>query len=100
MPQGIAAGDVSADGAVVWSRADRAARMFVEYATTDQFKDVRRLRGPAALESSDFTARTILTGLPPGQRIFYRVLFQDLADIRNWSEPQTGSFTRGTTSVC
>jgi alkaline phosphatase D len=53
---------------------------------------VRRLRGPAALESSDFTARTILTGLPPGQRIFYRVLFQDLADIRNWSEPQTGSF--------
>ena len=92
MPQGIAAGDVSAGRAVVWSRADRAARMFVEYATTDRFDDVRRVPGPAALETSDFTARTVLTGLPSGQRIFYRVLFQDLGELRNWSEPQAGSF--------
>ena len=92
MAQGIAAGDVSAGRAIVWSRADRAARMFVEYSTTGSFTDLRRVPGPAALESSDFTARTVLTGLPPGQRISYRVLFQDLADIRNWSEPQTGSF--------
>jgi alkaline phosphatase D len=93
MPQGIAAGDVSAGRAVIWSRADRAARMFVEYSTTESFKDVRRVPGPAALGTSDFTARTVLTDLPGGQRVFYRVLFQDLADIRSWSEPQTGSFT-------
>jgi alkaline phosphatase D len=91
-PQGIAAGDVSQGRAVIWSRADRAARMFVEYSTTERFTDPRRMPGPAATESSDFTARTVLTGLPPAQRIFYRVLFQDLSDLRNWSEPHVGHF--------
>lgn len=92
-PFGVASGDVSSDGrAIVWSRADRSARMFVEYATTERFTDVRRVRGPAALETSDFTSRTVLTDLPAGQRIFYRVLFQDLSDLRVWSEPANGSF--------
>src|SRR5262249_7008927 len=66
--------------------------MFVEYATTDRFTDVRRVAGPTALESSDFTARTVLTDLPAGQRMFYRVRFQDLTDLRSWSEPVVGSF--------
>ena len=35
----------------------------------------------------------MLTGLPAGQRIFYRVLFQDLSDIRSWSLPTAGSFS-------
>lgn len=91
-PQGVAAGDVSRDRAVIWSRADRASRMFVEYSTTERFENVRRVPGPAALETSDFTARVVLTGLPGSQRIFYRVLFQDLADIRRWSLPAPGSF--------
>ncbi len=95
MPQGIAVGDAAGGRAVIWSRADRAARMFVEYSTTERFTDVRRVPGPAALDVSDFTARTVLSGLPAGQRIFYRVLFQDLADIRRWSEPQAGSFNTG-----
>jgi alkaline phosphatase D len=67
--------------------------MFVEYATTERFENARRVPGPAALETSDFTARVVLTGLPAGQRIFYRVLFQDLADIRGWSDPVTGAFS-------
>ncbi len=90
---GVTAGDVSTAGrAVIWSRVDRPSRMFVEYATTESFRDARRVRGPAALEPSDFTARTVLTDLPHGQRIFYRVLFQDLSDLRTWSEPAAGSF--------
>ena len=32
-----------------------------------------RRTGPAALESTDFTARIVLTDLPADQRIFYRV---------------------------
>jgi alkaline phosphatase D len=92
LPQGVAAGDVGVGRAIIWSRADRPARMFVEYSTTERFTDVRRVRGPAALDTSDFTARLLLTDLPAGQRIFYRVLFQDLADLRNWSEPVAGSF--------
>jgi alkaline phosphatase D len=92
VPQGVAAGDVTNGRAVVWSRADRPARLVVEYSTTEKFADVRRRVGPAALESTDFTARLVLTDLPPGQRIFYRVTFQDLADLRAFSVPQTGSF--------
>ena len=40
----------------------------------------RQMQGPAALEDTDFTAKLDLAGLPPGQRIFYRVRFIDLAD--------------------
>lgn len=93
LQQGVAAGDAGAGRAIIWSRSDRPSRMFVEYATTERFADVRRVPGPAALESSDYTARTILADLPDGQRIFYRVLFQDLSDLRAWSEPVQGSFS-------
>jgi alkaline phosphatase D len=92
IPLGVAAGDAGRGRALIWSRTDRAARMHVEFATSDRFTDVRRVRGPAALESSDFTARTVLEDVPPGQRIFYRVLFQDLSDLTTWSEPVAGSF--------
>jgi alkaline phosphatase D len=77
---------------VIWSRTDRPARLNVEYATTEKFTDARTVRGPSALESTDFTARVVLADLPPGQRIFYRVRFQDLSDLRSESEPITGSF--------
>jgi alkaline phosphatase D len=93
VPCGVAAGDVANGRAVIWSRTDRPARMFVEYSTTPSFTAVQRVRGPIAFEGTDFTARTVLTSLPPGQRVFYRVLFQDLADLRTWSEPVSGSVT-------
>lgn len=86
------AGDAGSGRAVIWSRTDRAARMFVEFATTERFTDPKRVRGPAALEGSDFTSRVVLTDLPAGQRIFYRVQYQDLSDLRNWSVPEAGSF--------
>jgi alkaline phosphatase D len=93
LPCGVTAGDAGAGRAVIWSRADRAARMFVDFSTTERFADPRRVRGPAALESSDFTSRLTLTDLPAGQRIFYRVSYQDLSDLRTWSDPVAGSFT-------
>jgi alkaline phosphatase D len=89
---GAAVGDPTGGRALVWSRTDRPARLVVEYSTTEAFKDPRRVTGPAALEDSDFTARIDLEGLPAGQRIFYRALFQDLTDLRTWSQPATGSF--------
>jgi alkaline phosphatase D len=48
--------------------------------------------GPAALEDTGFTARVDLTGLPRGQRIVYRVRFQDLSDLRTLSLPVEGRF--------
>jgi alkaline phosphatase D len=90
---GVASTLVSDDAAVVWARADRAARMLVEYATSDTFRDVRRVVGPSVTEASDFTGRIHLADLPRGQRVFYRVSFQDLRDLRQWSEPTVGQLT-------
>ena len=55
----------------------------------------RRLRGPAAIETTDFTAKLDLTGLPAGQDIFYRLQWQDLADVNLVSEPTVGRFRTG-----
>ena len=86
------AGDVTGDRAIVWSRTDRPARMVVEWATRASFTDVRRVVGPAALPETGFTARVDLQGLPPDQTIAYRVLFQDLSDLKTWSLPAEGRF--------
>ena len=92
LPCGVQSGDITSNSAMLWSRSDRAARMIVEYATTESFTNAQRIVGPAALESSDFTARLDLQNLPAGQRIFYRVSWQDLSDIRVFSEAVRGSF--------
>ena len=92
VPCGVAAGDVAAGRALIWSRTDRPSRMFVEYATTDRFTNAQRIHGPIAFDGTDYTARTTLTNLPPGQRIFYRVQFLDLSDLKTLSEPVVGSF--------
>src|SRR5882724_10644550 len=89
---GVASGEVEGGSAVVWSRADRPSRMIVEYATTDSFRDPRKVVGPAALPESDFTAKVVLKGLPPGQQVIYRVSFQDLAYPKSRSLPVEGRF--------
>src|SRR5262249_35646086 len=71
---GIQSGDVSADSGVVWARADRPARMLVEVATTDTFRDIRRAVFVDALPESDFTAKALLDDLPPGQDIWLGVI--------------------------
>jgi len=91
-PSGVQSGDVTADRAIVWSKTDRPAQLIVEYGTDGAFRNPRRLRGPAALAESDFTARVDLTGLPSGQEIFYRVTFEDLADGKTVSAPVSGRF--------
>src|SRR6185369_7991343 len=59
---------------------------------TEAFGNVRRVVGPAASADTGLTARVDLIGLPAGQRIAYRVLFQDLADPKLASVPVTGMF--------
>src|SRR5262249_49837132 len=89
---GAQCGDVAANRAVIWSRSDKAARMIVEYSTTESLQNAQRIVGPAAIEPTDFTARVDLAGLPAGQKIFYRVTFQSLDDAKVFGEPVTGSF--------
>ena len=90
MAHGVQTGDPTADGAVVWTRSDRPARMWLEWATTSGFTNATRVRGPHLLDDTDFTGRIDLAGLPAGQEIFYRVILQDLHNERVLSEAMPG----------
>ena len=92
IPYGVQTGDVTADSAMIWSRSDRPAKMVVEWSTRDLLASPIVVPGPIATPNGDFTARLDLGGLPPGQRIFYRVTFEDLDTGRTRSEPALGSF--------
>ncbi len=76
---GVMSGDVTAESAVIWSRTDRPSRMLVEWSTTESFTDLKRITGPMTGPEADFTAKLLLSDLPAGERIFYRVRFEDVA---------------------
>jgi alkaline phosphatase D len=88
---GIQSGDVSGDSAVIWSRADRAARLRVEVATSDSFREIIRAVVVDALPDSDFTAKALIEGLPADQDMFYRVAFEDVSSSLP-GETQVGRF--------
>src|SRR3982074_2143526 len=89
---GLASGDVSAGSAVVWARADRPARMLVECSTLESFRTIISVASSHALPDHDFTSKALLEGLPPGQDIFYRVRFEDVAESGIAGETQPGHF--------
>ena len=76
---GVQSGDASIDSGIVWARADRPARMLVEVATSDSFRNVLSAASVDALPQADFTAKALIEGLPAGQDVFYRVRFEDLS---------------------
>ena len=89
---GVQSGDVDPSSGMIWARSDRPARLHVDVATSDSFKDAVRLAPIDALPDADFAVKRLLSGLPPGQTIFYRMSFADLADINVMSEPVVGQF--------
>ena len=86
LTHGIQFGDVLSNQAIVWSRSDRPSRMVVEYSFNPDFKDSALIQGPLALENSDYTARIDLTGLPSGQDVFVKVMFQELNNHQTLSK--------------
>src|SRR5262245_51334978 len=76
---GVQSGDVSVDSGMVWARADRPARMLIEAATTDSFRDIIYTSFADALPETDFTAKALIEDLPAAQDIFYRLRSQDLS---------------------
>ncbi|WP_330436881.1 alkaline phosphatase D family protein [Streptomyces griseoaurantiacus] len=91
-PWGVQAGDVTAHSGLVWVRSDRPARMIVETAATESFRQARRWHGPLLGPGTDLTGTTRLHGLPAGEQIHYRVLLADPDDPRRTGEPVTGTF--------
>ncbi|RAY15086.1 alkaline phosphatase [Actinomadura craniellae] len=89
---GVQSGDVTATEAVVWARADRPARMYVDVSHRPDFRGARTVRGPLLTPGTDLTGKALLRGLPPGQDVHYRVRLAGLD--RSWVEsaPVAGSF--------
>jgi alkaline phosphatase D len=87
---GVQSGDVSGGQAVIWARADRPARMELELSTRSDFSAPFGSRSIEALPDADFCAKALVTDLPRGETLFYRVRFRDLADVNGVSEPATG----------
>ncbi|TWP47451.1 alkaline phosphatase [Lentzea tibetensis] len=91
LTHGVQSGDVTWDGGLVWTRADKPSRMIVEVSTDPHFRLTRRIRGPLLTPETGGTGRVRVNHLPPGRRAYYRVVAEDL-DGRTCSEPVTGSF--------
>ncbi|MEJ8652072.1 alkaline phosphatase D family protein [Streptomyces sp. MS1.AVA.3] len=89
---GVQVGDVTTSSGLVWVRSDRPARMVVQTAATESFRNARSWRGPVIGAGTDFTGVTSLHGLPAGEQIHYRVLLADPDDPRRTGEPVTGTF--------
>ena len=89
---GIQSGDVSANSAVIWARADRPARMQVECSVVESFKTIIGSATADALPDRDFTAKLLVDGLPAGQDIFYRVRFDDISESGIEGEARLGHF--------
>ncbi|MFI5019052.1 MAG: alkaline phosphatase D family protein, partial [Dongiales bacterium] len=87
---GVQSGDVLAERAMIWSRTDRPSRMWVDWSLEESFARRVRVPGPNALADTDFTARLDLSDLPPGEQVFYRVTFEDLANPGTMSQSATG----------
>lgn len=91
-PVAVQTGDVVDDRAIIWGHTDCPARMYVEIDTNADFSTVRTIRGPTALSVTDYTAKIDLKGLPRGEQIYYRVIFENLNDPGSYSDPIQGSF--------
>jgi alkaline phosphatase D len=89
---GLQSGDVGHDGAMIWARADRPSLMEVEVATTESFRDARRLPALAVADATDNMGKMQVAGMPSEARVFYRVTMTDLTDANAVSEPAVGSF--------
>ena len=99
LPSGIATGDVTTGSGVLWSRASGPGLLVANLLAVDDDGSPLRggrafqrvLRGSAASESTDFTARINAEHLPAGTRFTVSLHFED-AD-GNAGETAQGSFS-------
>ena len=87
---GITAGDVTSNSAVIWAKADKISRLFVEWSTNDSFRNPNRLPYLAVTARTGHTGQIVLNNLPPGKEIYYRARF-DSADGLTTGKSATGS---------
>ncbi|WP_400159838.1 alkaline phosphatase D family protein [Arthrobacter sp. BPSS-3] len=99
LPSGISMGDVTTGSGVLWSRASGPGTLVAELLAVDDggsplsggraFRRV--LRGSAATEATDFTARIDASHLPAGTRFAVSMHFEDAEGLAG--ETAQGSFS-------
>ncbi|GGL19758.1 alkaline phosphatase D family protein [Mangrovihabitans endophyticus] len=97
LTHGVQSGDAGAHSAVVWTRADRPSRMWVQASRRPDFRGARLVRGPVLTPDTDLTGKVCLRGLPSGERVHYRVRVESLDRPGLLSEPLSGSLTTAPT---
>ncbi|MBT7538542.1 MAG: hypothetical protein HN683_04340, partial [Gammaproteobacteria bacterium] len=91
MQYGVQSGDADHNSCVVWSSTDRPGFMHVEASVDQAFSEVIRFAPVLANEESGLAAKCLLTGLPEGREIYYRVYFSALDQPKAKSPTMTGS---------
>jgi alkaline phosphatase D len=86
----IAAGDVTADSAVLWAQADRAGTLIVELAAPEDSGQVPRRFVAEVTAADDFTAKFRVSGLAPATGQHWRAAL--VADGDRPGRQATGSF--------
>jgi alkaline phosphatase D len=89
---GVQSGDVDGTSGMIWTRADRPARVMFEISTRESFEGAVKLPPIDALPESDFAVKRLVDSLSPGQDVFYKLTLADLADVNVLSEPIIGRF--------
>jgi alkaline phosphatase D len=69
---GVAAGDLTSDSVVLWTRTPSAASVTTELAASDTFENLTALPAVPATAATDFTVKVVATGLQPGTQYYYR----------------------------
>ena len=82
IPYGVMSGDPAGGRVILWSKTDRPARMLVEVATREDFRDARRVAGRPRCRPRTSPPGSISAGCRPGPTSSTASLFQDLADLK------------------
>ena len=90
---GVASGDVEATRAVLWSKTNQNAQMWVELSTLSDFSQKETIRGGQALARTDYNAHAAVGQLLPGTLYYYRIYFQSLANSNFRGGSGSGQFT-------
>jgi alkaline phosphatase D len=72
LPYGVAVGDVTHDGAVVWLKSTGATNLSVQYGTDPALESFETAGFGGVSAEADFTAKIFLEGLEPKTVYYYR----------------------------
>ena len=78
LTHGVQSGDATKDSAIIWSRADRPSRLWVQASRRPDFRGSRVVRGPVVTPETDYTGKVRLRNLPSDTKLYYRVRAESL----------------------